>query len=154
MLYISVVYILHNFCIQNLYTVPLQEVIKLPISKHNLLHSSGSAAAFILSDVPNKIIENEQYKTNTNLFMNINNNTAPFVSVIMIPKGTLALHCILTLPNYGSYSKCIHCCCLPCTCVTKPFGILQRIIKSQKVCISFGLICLFRSNEKVISYLK
>ena len=25
--------------------------------------------------------ENERYKTDTNLFMNINNNTAPFVSI-------------------------------------------------------------------------
>ena len=40
-------------------------------------------------------------------------------------------HC----PTNDSYNKCIHCCCLPCNYVTKPFGILQRVIKSQRVYI-------------------
>ena len=30
----------------------------------------------------------------------------------------------------------IHSCCLSCNYVTKPFGILQRVIKSQRVHIS------------------
>ena len=53
----------------------------------------------------------------------------------MTPKRTLGLCCILTLPTNDSYSICIHSCCLPCNYVTKPFGILQRVIKSQRVYI-------------------
>ena len=34
--------------------------------------------------------------------------------------------------------KFIHSYCLPCNYVTKPFSILQRVIKSQRFCISFG----------------
>ena len=41
-------------------------------------------------------------------------------------------HC----PTNDSYSKSIHSCCLSCNYVTKPFGILQRVIKSQRVHIS------------------
>ena len=41
-------------------------------------------------------------------------------------------HC----PTNDSYNICIHSCCLPCNYVTKPFGILQRVIKSQRVHIS------------------
>ena len=48
----------------------------------------------------------------------------------MTPKGTLGLCCILTLPNI-----CIHSCCLRCNYVTKPFRILQRVIKSQRMYI-------------------
>ena len=40
-------------------------------------------------------------------------------------------HC----PTNDSYNICIHNCCLPCNYVTKPFGILQRVIKSQRVYI-------------------
>ena len=32
-----------------------------------------------------------------------------------------------------TYTTCIHSCCLPCNYVNKPFGILQRVIKSQRV---------------------
>ena len=32
----------------------------------------------------------------------------------------------------------IHSYCLPCNYVTKPFGILQRVIKSQKVYIYYS----------------
>ena len=32
-----------------------------------------------------------------------------------------------------THTTCIHSCCLPCNYVTKPFGILQRVIKSQRV---------------------
>ena len=49
----------------------------------------------------------------------------------MTPRGTLGLCCILTFNE--SYSICIHNCWLPCSYVTKPFGILQRVIKSQRV---------------------
>ena len=34
-----------------------------------------------------------------------------------------------------TYTTCIHSCCLPCNYVNKPFGILQRVIKSQRVYI-------------------
>ena len=51
----------------------------------------------------------------------------------MTPRGTLGLCCILTFNE--SYSICIHNCWLPCSYVTKPFGILQRVIKSQRVYI-------------------
>ena len=39
-------------------------------------------------------------------------------------------HC----PTNDSYNISIHSC-LPCNYVTKPFGILQRVIKSQRVYI-------------------
>ena len=81
--------------------------------------------------------ENERYKTNTNLFMNINNNTAPFVSIIWHQKELLGCVVYWHCPTNDPYNKCIHSC-LPCNYVTKPFGILQRVIKSQKVCISVG----------------
>ena len=41
-------------------------------------------------------------------------------------------HC----PTYDSYNNSIHSCCLPWYYVTKPFGILRRVIKSQRVHIS------------------
>ena len=37
----------------------------------------------------------------------------------------------------GVYNKSIHSCCLPFNYVTKFFGILQRLIKSQKVLTLF-----------------
>ena len=82
--------------------------------------------------------ENERYKTNTNLFMNINNNTAPFVSITWHQKEPLGCVVYSHCPTNDSYNNSIHSCCLPCNYVTKPFGILQRVIKSQRVCISFG----------------
>ena len=82
--------------------------------------------------------ENERHKTNTNLFMNINNNTAPFVSITWHQKEPLGCVVYSHCPTNDSYNNSIHSCCLPCNYVTKPFGILQRVIKSQRVCISFG----------------
>ena len=35
-----------------------------------------------------------------------------------------------------THTTCIHSCCLPCNYVTKPFGILKRVNKSQRVHIS------------------
>ena len=76
-------------------------------------------------------------------------------------------------PTNDSYNICLHSCCLPCNYVTKPFGILQRVLKSQRVYIyhldsakdsTFSLrkvnaakfseiqiseVQIFRSNEKV-----
>ena len=81
--------------------------------------------------------ENERYKTNTNLFMNINNNTAPFVLIIWHQKEPLGCVVYSHYPTNDSYSKCKNCYCLRCNYVTKLLGILQRVIRSQKVCISF-----------------
>ena len=47
----------------------------------------------------------------------------------MAPKRTLVLHC----PTNNSYNISVQSCCLPSNYVTKPFGILQRVIKSQRV---------------------
>ena len=82
--------------------------------------------------------ENERCKTNTHLFMNINNNTAPFASITWHQKEPLGCVGHSHFPTNDSYNKCIHGCCLPCNYVTKPFGILRRVIKSQRVCILFG----------------
>ena len=66
----------------------------------------------------------------------INNNTAPFVSIIWHHKEPLGCviysHCpLMTLQQmYTLLLLTLHY-------VTKPFGISQRIIKSQKVCLSF-----------------
>ena len=71
----------------------------------------------------------------TNLFMNINNNTAPFVSLTWHQKETLGGVVYPHFPTNDSYDKCIYSsyCCLPCNYVNKPFDILQTVIKSQKV---------------------
>ena len=84
--------------------------------------------------------KNESFKTNANLFMSINNNnTAPFVSVTWHQKEPLGCVVYSHCGTNDSYHKYIHscCCCLLCNYVTRPFGIFQRIIKSQKVCMSF-----------------
>ena len=68
--------------------------------------------------------------------MNINNNTAPFVSITWHQKDPLG--CVVN--SHGgtndSYNKCIHGSCLLYNYVTKPFGILQRVIVSQRVLIT------------------
>ena len=61
--------------------------------------------------------------------MNINSNIAPFVLITWHQKEPLGCVVYLHFPNNDSYSKCIHSCCLPCSYVTKPVGILQRVIK-------------------------
>ena len=71
--------------------------------------------------------------------MNINNSTTPICINSMTPKRlgcAVYSHCLTN----DSYSKCTYscCCCLPSNYATKPHAILQRVIKSQKVCISFG----------------
>ena len=67
--------------------------------------------------------------------MNVNNNTAPFLSITWHQKDPLG--CVVN--SHGqtndSYNKCIHGSCLLCNYVTKPFGILQRVIVSQRVLI-------------------
>ena len=128
-----------------------------------------SSSSFNSTGYPN---ENERYKIYEYiyLFMNINNNTAPFVSIIWHQKEPLGCIVYSHCPTNDPYNKWILCCCcLPCNYVTKPFRILQGVIKSQKVCKSFGLskswylffkkslwlnvqtcFWIFRSNGKVI----
>ena len=65
-------------------------------------------------------------------------NTATFVSITWHQKEPLGCAVYSHCPTNDSYNKCIPCCCLPCSYVTKPSDILQRVIKSQRVCISFG----------------
>ena len=74
---------------------------------------------------------------NTNLFVNINNNTAPFVFITWHQKEPLGCVVYSHCPTKDSYNKCIHSSCLPWDYVIKPFGILQRVIKSQRVLTSF-----------------
>ena len=81
--------------------------------------------------------------------MNVNNNTAPFVSITWHQKESLSCVVYSHCPTNGSYSKCIHGGFLPCNYVTKPFGILQRVIKSQRVLISPYIWV----QQKPISYL-
>ena len=86
--------------------------------------------------------------------MNINSNIAPFVSITWHQKEPLGCVVYLHFPNNDSYSKCIHSCCLPCSYVTKPVGILQRVIKgylrykmitSQNVLSEDVLKCVIKS---------
>ena len=42
---------------------------------------------------------------------------------------------VTQIAHLMTHTTCIHSCCLPCNYVTKPFGILQRVIKSQRVYI-------------------
>ena len=55
----------------------------------------------------------------------------------MTPKGTLGCVVYSPCPTNDSYNICMHSCCLPCTYVTKPFGIIQRVINSQRVYIYY-----------------
>ena len=62
------------------------------------------------------------------------NDIAPFVSTTWHQKEPLGCVVYSHCPTNDSYNICIHSC-LPCNYVTKPFGILQRVIKSQRVYI-------------------
>ena len=77
----------------------------------------------------------EWNKTNTSLFKTITNNIARFVSITWHQKEPLGCVVYSHHPTNDSYNICIHSCCLPCNYVTKPFGILQRVMKSQRVYI-------------------
>ena len=83
--------------------------------------------------------ENERYQTNTNLFVNISDNTGTFESITWHQKKPLGCVGYSHCTTNDSNNNCINsCCCLPYNFVTKPFGILQRPVKSQKVCKAFG----------------
>ena len=72
--------------------------------------------------------------------MNINNNTAPFGSIICHQKEPLGCIAYSPYPTTDSCSKCIHGCCLPWNYVTKHFSILQKVIISQRVLISISFL--------------
>ena len=104
--------------------------MKLPIPKPRLLHSLGSATT-LLYHIPKW----EWNKTNINLFKSFTYDIAPVISIIYNQKEPLGYIVYPHCPTNDSYNICIHSCCLPCNYVTKPFGILQRVIKSQKMYI-------------------
>ena len=77
-------------------------------------------------------------KTNINLFKGITNNIATFVSITWHQKerlGYVVYSHFLTNDWYNICIVCIHSCCLPWNYVTKPLGLLQRVINIQKVYI-------------------
>ena len=70
------------------------------------------------------------------LYYNNNSCNKPFVSTNWHQKEPLGCVVYSHYPTNDSYNNSIHSCCLPCNYVTKPFGILQMVIKSQRVHIS------------------
>ena len=104
--------------------------MKLPIPKPRLLHSWGSSTT-LLYHIPKW----EWKRTNINSFKSFTNDIAPFVSITWHQKEPMGCVVYSHCPTNDSYNICIHSCCLPCNYVTKPFGILQGVIKSQKVYI-------------------
>ena len=90
--------------------------------------------------------ENEGYKAvNT---VNID-NTAPFVSITWHQMEPLDCVVYSHCPTNDSYNKCMLSCYLPYNHVIKPFGILQRVVKSQKVLMSSYIW----KQQKKISFL-
>ena len=104
--------------------------MKLPIPTPMLLHSRGCATTSLYH-----IPEFDWNKTSINLFKSFTNDIAPFVSITWHQKEHLGCVVYSHCPTNGSYNICIHSCCLPCNYVTKPFGIMQRVIKSPEVYI-------------------
>ena len=70
------------------------------------------------------------------LYYHNNSCNKPFVSTYWHEKEPLGCVVYSLCPTNDSYNNSIHSCCLPCNYVTKPFSILQRVIKSQRVHIS------------------
>ena len=70
------------------------------------------------------------------LYYHNNSCNNPFASTNWHQKEPLGCVVYSHCPTNDSYNICIHSCCLPCNYVTKPFGILQMVIKSQRVHIS------------------
>ena len=68
--------------------------------------------------------------------MNINNNTAPFGSIICHQKEPLGCIAYSPYPTTDLCSKCIHGYCWPWDYVTKHFSILQKVFISQRVLLS------------------
>ena len=65
-----------------------------------------------------------------------NNSNKPFVSTHWQQKEPLGCAVYSHCRTNDSYNNSVHSCCLLCNYVTKPFDILQRVIKSQRVHIS------------------
>ena len=57
------------------------------------------------------------------------------LNLLQLNKKKEPLGCVVYshCPTNDSYNKSIHSYCLPCNYVAKPSGILQRVIKSQRV---------------------
>ena len=70
------------------------------------------------------------------LYYHNNSCNNPFASTNWHQKEPLGCVVYSHCPTNDSYNICIHSCCLSCNYVTKPFGILQRVIKRQRVHIS------------------
>ena len=70
------------------------------------------------------------------LYYHNNSCNKPFPSTNWPQKEPLGCIVCSHCPTNDSYRNSIHSCCLPCIYVTKHFGILQRVIKSQRVPIS------------------
>ena len=72
------------------------------------------------------------------MLLHCHNNSCnkPFASTNCNQKEPLGCVVYSLCPTNDSCNNSIHSCCLPCNYVTKPFGILQRAIKSQRVHIS------------------
>ena len=70
------------------------------------------------------------------LFYQNNSCNKPFASTNWHQKEPLGCVVYSHCPTNDSYNNSIPSCCLPCNYVTKPFGILQRAIKSHRVHIS------------------
>ena len=70
------------------------------------------------------------------LYCHNNSCNKPFASRNCHQKEPLGCVVYSHCPTNDSYNSSIHSCCLPYYDVTKPFGILQRVIKSQRVHIS------------------
>ena len=64
--------------------------------------------------------------------MKIIDDNAPFVSIIWHQTEPLGCVVYSHCPTNDSYNKCIYSCCLSCNYVTRPFSILQRIIKNKR----------------------
>ena len=70
------------------------------------------------------------------LYYNNNSCNKSFMSTNWHQKEPLGCVAYSHCPTNDSYNNSIRSCCLPCNYVTKPFGILQRVIKIQRVHIS------------------
>ena len=77
------------------------------------------------------------------LYYHNNNCNKPFASTNWHQKEPLCCVVYSHCPINDSYNNGIHSC-LPCNYITKPFGILQRLINSQRVHMSEALQKLWK----------
>ena len=68
------------------------------------------------------------------LYYNNNSCNRPFLSTNWHQKEPLGCVVYPHCPTNDSYDNSTHSCCLPCNYVTKPFGILQRVIYQRVIC--------------------